>query len=202
MAQPFEVDNPAGTAVWSVAQDGTVRSSGGLMLLAQSAPPSRTDRGYIQAFSPDGASVATVDPTGAVRSLGFAGYVDAAQDQSTVSASQVASTYLALSVAANAKYVMRAGIIAQNTGGNYIPSWTGPASAAMKWNDTTSSLDYSSTIGAVNNTFAANAGVRLIFLEGRLLTAATAGTLTYTFSASAGTSTTLADSWLTLTRVG
>lgn len=199
--QPFDVVNSAGSVVWSVLSDGTVLASGGLQLLAQAAPPRTTARGYLQAFSPDGATVATQDPTGAVRSLGLAGYADAASNEQTTSASQVASTFLTLPVAASAKYLMRAGIIAQNTGGNYIPSWTGPSGAAMKWNDTTSSLDYSSTIGAVNNTFAANAGVRLIFLEGRLTTAAAAGALTYTYSASAGTSITLADSWLTLTRV-
>lgn len=200
--QPFAVDDTTDTEVWSVSRTGTVHQSGGLQLLAQASPPAVTRRGYLQAYSPDGSSIVTVDPSGAQRSLGLGGFVDSPTDQPTTSAAQVASLYLTLPVVANAKYLMAAGIIAQNTTGNYIPSWTGPASATMKWNDTTSSLDYSSTIGAVNNVFAANAGVRLLFLQGKLLTAATAGFLTYTFSASTGTSTTLADSWLTLTRVG
>lgn len=200
--QPFGVDDTTDTEVWSVSRTGTVHQSGGLQFLAQAAPPAATRRGYLQAYSPDGVSVVTVDPAGAQRSLGLGGFIDSPLDQSTGSASQVASLYLTLPVVANAKYLMNAGIIAQNTTGNYIPSWTGPASATMKWNDTTSSLDYSSTIGAVNNVFAANAGVRLLFLQGKLLTAAASGFLTYTFSASAGSSITLADSWLTLTRVG
>jgi hypothetical protein len=200
--QPFGVDDTTDTEVWSVSRTGTVHQSGGLQFLAQAAPPAATRRGYLQAYTPDGVSVVTVDPAGTQRSLGLGGFVDSPLDQSTASASQVASLYLTLPVVANAKYLMNAGIIAQNTTGNYIPSWTGPASATMKWNDTTSSLDYSSTIGAVNNAFAANAGVRLLFLQGKLQTAAASGFLTYTFSASAGTSITLADSWLTLTRVG
>jgi hypothetical protein len=200
--QPFEVDDETGTVVWQVSRTGTVHQSGGLQFLAQAAPPASTRRGYLQAYSPDGSSVVTVDPAGAQRSLGLGGFVDSPSDQSTSSASQVASTFLTLPVVPSAKYLMAAGIIAQNTTGNYIPSWTGPAGATMKWNDTTSSLDYSATIGAVNNVFAANAGVRLLFLQGKLLTSSTAGSLTYTFSASAGTSITLADSWLTLTRVG
>ena len=199
--QPFEVDDETGTVVWSVSRTGTVHQSGGLQMLAQAAPPASTRRGYLQAYS-DGSAFYTVDPSGTQRSLGLGGFIDSPLDQSTGSASQVASLYLTLPVVPNAKYLMAAGIIAQNTTGNYIPSWTGPASATMKWNDTTSSLDYSSTIGAVNNAFASNAGVRLLFLQGKLQTAAAAGFLTYTFSASAGTSITLADSWLTLTRVG
>lgn len=201
MPQPFDVEDQSGNIVWSVFADGSTQQVGGIML-DTGTPARTTTQGFLQMYSPDGTSVATVDPAGIVRSSAAPLFVDAPQDQSTTSASQVASTYLALPVAANAKYLMAAGIIAQNTTGNFVPSWTGPASATMKWNDTTSSLDYSSTIGAVNNTFAANAGTRLIFLNGKLKTAATAGNLTFTFSASAGTSTVFTDSWLTLTRVG
>jgi hypothetical protein len=199
--QPFEVEDTTDTVVWQVSRTGTVHQSGGLQFLAQAAPPAATRTGYLQAFS-DGSGVNTQDPSGVRRSLGLAGFVDSPQDQSTTSAAQVASTYLTLPVAAGAKYLMEAGIIAQNTTGSYTPSWTGPAGAAMKWCDTTSSLDYSSTLGATNNAFASNAGVRLFFLKGKLLVGSTAGALTYTFAASAGTSITLADSWLTLTRVG
>ncbi len=202
MPTPEQVTSTATRlVVWEVDNVGNTRQDGGVMLKTRTAP-TPTPAGYLQVYSPDGISIVTTDPVGTQRSLGLGGYVDAPQDQSTASAAQVASTYLTLPVVANAKYLMSAGIIAQNTTGNYIPSWTGPSGATMKWNDTTSSLDYSSTIGAVNNIFAANAGTRLIFLQGRLLTAATAGSLTYTFSASAGTSTTFTDSWLTLTRVG
>ncbi len=186
--------------VWGVDNNGNTVQDG-WSAVKTNAAPSPVPTGYVAVYSPDGAQVVTVDPVGTVRGLGLQ-YIDAAQNQATASASQVASTYLTLAVAANAKYVMNAGIIAQNTTGNFVPSWTGPSGATMKWNDTTSSLDYSSTIGATNNTFAANAGTRLIFLTGRLLTSTTAGALTFTFSASAGTSTVFADSWLTLTRVG
>ena len=186
--------------VWGVDNNGNTVQDG-WSAVKTNAAPTAVPTGYVAMYSPDGAQAVTVDPVGTVRGLGLQ-YVDATADQSTSSASQVASTYLVLPVAANAKYVMRAAIIAQNTTGNFIPSWTGPSGATMKWNDTTSSLDYSSTIGATNNTFAANAGVRMIFLEGRLKTSTTAGNLTFTFSASAGTSTVFTDSYLTLARVG
>lgn len=201
MPQPFDVEGPAGTPVWSVLGDGTTRQTGGIMV-DTGAPARVTDQGYLQLYSPDGASLATQDPSGVVRAAGAPLFVTAPQDQSTTSASQVASTYLVLPVAVNAVYVMRAAIIAQNTTGNFVPSWTGPAGATMKWCDTTASLDYSSTIGATNNSFGANAGTRMIFLEGKLKTAAAAGSLTFTFSASAGTSTVFTDSYLTLNRVG
>lgn len=186
--------------VWSVDNNGNTVQDGWSAVKVNSAPTA-VPTGYVAAYSPDGAQVVTVDPVGTVRGLSLQ-YVDAPQDQSTSSASQVASTYLFLPVAANAKYKMEAAIIAQNTTGIFTPSWTGPSGATMKWNDTTSSLDYGATIGATNNTFAANAGVRMILLEGRLKTAGTAGSLTFTFSASAGTSTVFTDSYLTLARVG
>ena len=186
--------------VWSCDNNGNTAQDGGLWLKTRTAPDP-TGAGYLQAYSPDGRQLVTMDPVGAVRSLN-AQYVDSTADQPTTSATQVASNELLLPLAVNAKYVMSAGIIAQNTTGNFVPSWTGPTGATMKWCDTTASLDYSSTIGATNNTFAANAGVRMIFLGGRLKTSTTAGNLTFTFSASAGTSTVFADSWLMLTRVG
>lgn len=201
MPQPFDVEGPAGTPVWSVLSDGTTRQIGGMEMRA-GAPAHATDQGYVQLYSPDGTSLATQDPTGVVRAAGAPQFATAPQDQSTTSAAQVASTYLVLPVAAGATYIMRAAIIAQNTVGNFVPSWTGPAGATMKWCDTTASLDYQSTLGGTANVFGANAGTRMIFLEGKLKTSTTPGSLTFTFSASAGTSTVFTDSYLTLNRVG
>lgn len=201
MPQPFDVEGPAGTPVWSVLSDGTTRQSGGVMFDVGS-PARATDQGYLQLYSPDGTALATQDPAGTVRSTASPAYVEAGQDQSTTSASQVASTYLTLPVAAGARYLMRAAIICQNTTGNFVPSWTGPASAQLLWVDTTASLDYQSQIGGTSNVFGANAGTRMVLFEGRLKTAAASGSFTFTFSASAGTSTVFNGSYVTLTRVG
>jgi hypothetical protein len=166
------------------------------------APARPTDQGYLQLYSPDGVSLNTQDPAGVQRAAGAPLYAEATAQQDVTSASQTASLYLTLPVAANAKYVMEASIICQNTTGNFVPSWTGPSGATLRWVDTTASLDYQSAIGGTANVFGANAGTRMVIFKGKLKTAAAAGSLTFTFSASAGTSSVFAESYLTLTRVG
>lgn len=145
---------------------------------------------------------ATVGGNLTVTGIGQKQFVRATADQAISPSSQTASTYLVLPVVANAKYVMRIWVIYNNTGGTFSPSWTGPASATMKWNDTTTSTDHSTTIGATNNTFALNASTaRSNFFEGLLQTSGTAGNLTFTGAVTAGTLNILTDSYLTLERV-
>jgi hypothetical protein len=115
-------------------------------------------------------------------------------------AAQTATT-VTLAVESSATYLMEAGLIFTNTTGNTTPSWTGPASATMQWNSTNTPLTYSSTIGAVNNTFTSNAATNMAFFKGILIVAGTSGSLTLTLGVSAGTTTLAAGSWLRLTRL-
>jgi hypothetical protein len=142
------------------------------------------------------------DTAGNVRGLADACAI-ATADQSITSSSQTASTYLTLAVEASATYLMEAGVICSNTtaSNNLVFSWSGPTGATMKWNDTTTSTDYTSTIGGTN-AYATSSSTRMAFFKGKLVTSTTAGSLTLTFSSSAGGSVSvLADSWLRLTRV-
>lgn len=139
------------------------------------------------------------DTSGNVRSL-VDGFFQLATNPTFTSATQTA-TPVTLTVAASATYVMEAALIFSNTTGSTTPSWTGPTGATMQWNDTGASLDYSSTIGATNNSYASNAGTRMAFFKGLLVTSTTAGSLTLTLGVSAGTTTLSAGSYLRLTRV-
>jgi hypothetical protein len=139
------------------------------------------------------------DTSGNVRSL-VDGFFQLATSPTFTSATQTA-TPVTLTVAASATYVMEAALIFSNTTGSTTPSWTGPTGATMQWNDTGASLDYSSTIGATNNSYASNAGTRMAFFKGLLVTSTTAGSLTLTLGVSAGTTTLSAGSYLRLTRV-
>lgn len=139
------------------------------------------------------------DPAGNVRSL-VDGFFNLTTSPAFTLAAQTA-TPLALAVEAGGRYLVECGIIFDNTTGITTPSWTGPAGATMQWVDTTASLDYSSTIGATNNSFAANAGTRMAILKGNLLVAATAGTLTLTLGVSTGTTNLRAGSYLSHQRV-
>ncbi|MFJ4626166.1 hypothetical protein [Streptomyces sp. NPDC088847] len=143
----------------------------------------------------------TVGGNLSVTGIGSVSYVRSTSNQNIAATAQTASTQLLLSVAANAEYWVDVQIIAQNTSGTWTPSWTGPSGATMKWNDTTTSTDYSSTLGATNNTYAASASVRMCFFTGILKTSSTAGTLTFTTNASTGTTVLQADSALLLRRV-
>ena len=139
------------------------------------------------------------DVSGNVRSL-VDGFFQLASSPTFTLAAQTA-TPVTLAVQASATYLMEACLIFSNSTGSTTPSWTGPTGATMQWNDTGASLDYSSTIGATNNSYASNAGTRAAFFKGLLVTSTTAGSLTLTLGVSAGTTTLAAGSYLRLTRV-
>lgn len=200
----------AGTSSWYASPNLVVGDTstlgdngvGEIQLHDYTTPPTSPPSNGMVIFSQSSQPIPLMayDINGSKRSIVDA-FVRATADQGVTSSSQTASTYLVLGLETSSTYLMEAGIIAQNTTGVFTPSWTGPTGATMQWNDTTGSLDYSSTINATNNTYAANAGVRLIFLRGILFTAGTSGNLTFTYSASAGTSTVFTNSWVRLTKV-
>lgn len=128
------------------------------------------------------------------------GFFNLATSPTFTLAAQTA-TPVTVAVAAGARYLVECAAIFDNTTGVTTVSWTGPAGATMQWVDTTASLDYSSTIGATNNTFVANAGTRMAIFKGNLLIAGTAGSLTLTLGVSAGTTTLRAGSYLRVTQV-
>lgn len=185
---------------------GNTKSFGGgvgvVGLADASTPPTTNPTGGMVVYSQSSKTTPMLfrDTAGNERSMADA-YVRATAGQNVTSATQTASTFLHLAIQANSTYLMECGLIMVNTTGSWTPSWTGPAGATMQWNDTSVSTSYSSTIGATNNSFPANAATRLVFLKGILFTSATAGTLTFTFNASAGTTTLQTDSWLRLTKV-
>ncbi|GAX54753.1 hypothetical protein [Streptomyces olivochromogenes] len=170
-----------------------------LNLKADLASPTFT--GTVNAAAVTTSGTVTVGGNLSVTGIGSVGYVRSTSNQSISVTGQTASTALVLPVAANAEYWVEAQLIVQNTTGTWTPSWTGPSGATMKWNDTTTSTDYSSTIGATNNAYAASASVRLAFLKGVLKTSSTAGNLTFTTNASTGTTTIQSDSALMIRRV-
>lgn len=139
------------------------------------------------------------DVNGNVRSL-VDGYFQLATSPTFTLAAQTA-TPVTLAVQASATYLMEAGVIIANSTGATTPSWTGPTGATMQWCDTGTSGDYSSTIGATNNSYAASASTRMAFFKGVLVTSTTAGSLTLTLGVSTGTTTLSAGSFLRLTRV-
>ncbi|MGR4847920.1 hypothetical protein [Streptomyces sp. LARHCF252] len=189
------VDNTADTAKpVSTAQQTA------LNLKANLASPTFT--GTVNAAAITTTGNVSVGGSLSVTGIGQKQFVRATADQAIAASARVDSTFLVLPVVANAKYIMRVWIIYNNTGGTFSPSWTGPASATMKWNDTTTSTDHSIAIGSTNNTFALNASTaRSSFFEGLLQTAGTAGNLTLTAAVTAGTLNILTDSYLTLERV-
>ncbi|MCX4813697.1 hypothetical protein OG601_24160 [Streptomyces sp. NBC_01239] len=170
-----------------------------LDLKANLASPTFT--GTVNAAAITTSGTVTVGGNLSVTGIGAIVYVRATSNQSISATAQTASTQLVAAVVANAEYWVEAQILAQNTSGTWTPSWTGPSGATMKWNDTTTSTDYSSTIGATNNTYASNAGVRMCFFAGILKTSGTAGNLTFTTNASTGTTVLQTDSALLLRRV-
>ena len=127
------------------------------------------------------------------------GYVELSTSPTFTQAAQTA-TPLALAIVASATYILDAAAIIANNTGTTTVSWTGPAAATMQWNDSTTSTDYASTIGATNS-YASNASTRMAFFKGLLKTGANAGTLTMTLGVSAGTTTLSAGSFLRLVRV-
>lgn len=153
----------------------------------------------IYANSASATPVLIRDTAGNVRSAADS-FFQLTTNPTFTSASQTATTVL-LAVDASATYLMECQLIISNTTGNTTPSWTGPSGATMQWNDTTTSGDYSSTIGATNNPFPSLATPRMIFLKGILVTSSTAGNLTLTLGVSAGTTTLQSGTNLRLTRV-
>lgn len=128
-----------------------------------------------------------------------AGYKELTTSPTFTLAAQTA-TPLTLALVASATYVLSTSAIISNAAGTTAVSWTGPAGATMQWNDTTTSTDYASTIGATNS-YAASASTRMALFTGLLKTAAAAGNLTMTLGVSAGTTTLAAGSFLQLWRV-
>lgn len=191
------VDNTADTAKpVSTAQQTA------LNLKADLASPTFT--GTVNAAAITTTGNVTVGGDFSVTGIGQKQYVRATSNQSitSVTPSQTASTFLVLPVVANAKYIVRAGVIITNTSGVTAPSWTGPSGATMKWVNTTASADYQSTIGGTTGTFPSLATSRMMLFEGLLQVSSTAGNLTFTGSTTTGTLQILADSYLTLERVG
>lgn len=174
----------------------------GVLELANAAtPPPSNPTGGVVVYARTAFPYPVVmrDTAGNTRSLADA-FMSLGAQQTFTAAGQTA-TNVTLAIDASATYLMEASVIISNTTGTTTPSWTGPSGATMQWVDTTSSADYSSTIGATNNTFAANAATRMILLKGLLVTAAAAGSLTLTLGVSAGTTTLLTGSYLRLARV-
>lgn len=158
-----------------------------------------TGGGVVYSESATATPLKVRDTAGNVRSL-VDGYVQLATSPTFTLAAQTA-TPITLAVQASATYLMEAGLVFSNSTGSTTPSWTGPTGATMQWNDTGTSTDYSSTIGATNNAYAANASTRMAFLKGILTVSSTSGSLTLTLGVSTGTTTLSAGSFLRLTRV-
>lgn len=180
---------------------------GEIQLADASTVPTTNPTAGTVVYSASGSStpVKARDVSGNVRGLVDA-FALATADQSVTSSTQTASTYLTIALEANATYLMEAGIIFTNaTSGNSIVfSWTGPAGAGMKWNDTGTSTDYQSTLGGTNPfPFNAAGSTRMTFLKGNLTTGGTTGSLTLTFASSNNTNAVLVltSSWLRLTRI-
>lgn len=193
------------TTVKNVLVGGTAalgdNGVGELQLANATTKPSSPPAGGAVLFSQSGSAVPLMGyfPDGSKRSVVDAFFQLTSSPTFTLAA-QTATTVL-LAVESSATYLVDAALILTNTTGITTVSWTGPASATMQWNDTTGSLDYSATIGATNNTYAANAGTRMAFFKGILTVAGTSGSLTATLGVSAGTTTLGAGSWLRLTRL-
>lgn len=177
---------------------------GELQLHNVTTPPTSPPSGGVVIFAQSAAVPAMLYDTGGNKRSVVDAVALATADQTFTTTSQVASTFLTLALEISATYLMEAGVIfSAATSGTTTFSWTGPTGATMKWNDTTTAGDYTSTIGGTNG-YAFSAGSKLAFFKGKLVTSTTAGSLTLTVSNSVGgasTSSVLTDSWLRLTRV-
>lgn len=176
--------------------------SGELQIADATTKPTSVPTAGTVVFSQSGSALPLIayTPNGSKQSMVDAFFVLTGSNTTFTLAAQTATT-VTLAVESSATYIMEAAVIFSNTTGITTPSWTGPTGATMQWNDTTGSLDYSSTIGATNNTFAANAGTRMAIFKGYLVTAGTAGSLTLTLGVSTGTTTLFTGSWLKLSRL-
>lgn len=174
---------------------------GELQLADASTVPTTNPTAGIDIYSQSGTAtpLKVRDTAGNVRSA-IDGFFQLASSPTFTLAAQTA-TPVTLAIEASATYLMEAAIIIQNSTGSTTPSWAGPTGATMQWCDTGTSLDYSSTLGATNNSYVSNAGTRMAFFKGLLVVSTTAGSLTLTLGVSAGTTTLSAGSFLRLTRV-
>lgn len=132
-------------------------------------------------------------------------YSEAAADFPVTGTTAQTATPLAVQLEPNARYVVTVAAIFSNTlaGASAGLSFSGPAGAAMKWNNTTGSTGYKNTIAGVDS-YTGSTANREAFLCGRIVTGATGGLLALTLSTSDGaqTSTLAADSWMLAQRVG
>lgn len=179
--------------------------SGEIQLADVTTVPTTNPSGGSVVYSQSGSAspLKMRDTAGNVRGIVDA-FVQATANQSSTATSQTASTYLTLAVEASATYVMELCLIfsESSASGIFTPSWTGPSGATMQWCDTGTSSDYSSTIGATNNTYTGSTATRMAFFKGPLVTSTTAGSLTLTFATnSTYTATVYAGSYLKLTRM-
>ena len=176
----------------------------GTATLKDATPPGSNPTAGVFLYSQSGTAVPAKirDTSGNVRGVVDA-FAQATANQTSTATSQTASTYLTLAVEASATYLMELALVfsESSTSGIFTPSWTGPAGATMQWCDTGTSGDYSSTLGATNNSYTGSVATRLAFFKG-ILTITTAGTLTFTFATNATfTATVFSGSYLRLTRV-
>lgn len=175
---------------------------GELQLGDATTKPTSSPTGGTVIFSQSGSALPlmALTPNGLKQSLVDAFFVLTGSNTTFTLAAQTAST-IALAVESSATYLMESVEIFSNTTGNTTFSWTGPTGATMQWNDTTASLDYTSTIGGLGFVWPSNAGTRMVVHKGYLVTAGTPGTLTLTVGVSAGTTTLNTGSYLRLTRL-
>jgi hypothetical protein len=127
-----------------------------------------------------------------------------ADEPYTGDTAQHASASLTVAVDAGRTYLVDAGVVFACTSAAATVSlgWTGPAGAAMQWNNTTGSTGYRAGIG-LTDTYTGSTASRLAFLRGRLVVGTAAGALTLTVGVSDAlqTVTLQSGSWLYLTRV-
>jgi|SRR5579859_1791970 len=175
---------------------------GEIQLADATTKPTSSPTAGTTIFSQSGSALPLVafTPNGLKQSLIDAVFVLTGSNTTFTLAAQTATT-IALAVESSATYIMESVEIISNTTGNTTFSWTGPTGATMQWNDTTASLDYTSTIGGLGFVWPSNAGTRMVIHKGYLVTSSTAGTLTLTIGVSAGTTTLFTGSYLKLTRV-
>jgi hypothetical protein len=130
------------------------------------------------------------DTAGSVRGL-VRSFALATGDQTSVSTTQTASTFLTAAVEANATYLMECWIYWTTANSATVTtSWSTTATGStMIWNDTTTGGDIVTTLTGVSPAW--TTGTKQIFLKGVLLTAGTPGNLTFTIASNVSASVTI-----------
>lgn len=198
------VGNNLSTAKNLLVGSGTFLGDNGvgeLQVANAATPPTTNPTGGVALYAANGTALLMRDTSGAVRSLART-YVPATADQTSVSTTQTASTYLTAALAANATYLVD--LVAYWTvinAATVTTSWTGPAGATMIWNDTSNPADVTTTLAGTGPAWAT--GTKSVRLFGQLVTAGTAGNLVFTWASSVAASATVKGpgSWLALERV-